>query len=99
MSGSRRRKITQSNEAYFTVIELEAGQASSRVSAGIDVDPVRSYFRFCHRRMPVNDNFAEFPLVIEKLVTYPKQVPVSLVLEWNAGAHTSVCKEEIATNK
>src|ERR1017187_252222 len=77
----------QSNETHPTTIELETGQVSSRVSAGVDINPVSSHLRLCYRRMPVNDDLAKRPLVSEELPAYPKQIDFTLALEWNSRTH------------
>jgi hypothetical protein len=89
----------RSNEVNFVVVELEAGQAICRKGAGVDIDPIASYFRLCHGRVPMNDDFAEFTFVAQKLPTYPKQVRLTLIRKRDAGTHTGMGKEEIAAYK
>src|SRR3954462_6647828 len=80
-------------------LDCEQGQVAGRVSAGVDVDPVRADIRDADRGMAVDDIFAEASFGLEEFLADPEQILLLLAFQSYAWLDTGVHKEEVATRE
>ena len=74
-------------------LEYGARQASGGEGTGIDIDPVRQYFRPLGRRMPVNDDSAEIYRAFQELIPNPQKVTDALAFQSYAGTNAGMAEE------
>ena len=81
------------------VFKHRAGEISGCEGAGIQVYPVVVYLRLAYRRVAVDHNLSEAPLIGEKIVSYPEKIVGVLVGQIHPGSNARVHKEIITQLK
>jgi hypothetical protein len=85
-----------SEEKKGVSFDFEAGQPPSRISSGVDIDPIWSTFWLKYWRMSMNDDFLERLLVQEEILPDPEQVVIFLPAKRNAGSDAGMHKKIVA---
>src|SRR5580704_11639681 len=87
------------NECNLIAFQPQTCQPAGRISAGIDVDAVVAHLWFPDRGVAMDDNFFEWLLMQQKIVSYPKHIFLALVRQGRAWPHSRMHKEKIPASE
>src|SRR5262249_5851689 len=80
-------------------LQDQAGQPPGGIGASIDIDAIGPDLGLRYRRMPVDNDLAKIPLVVEKLLANPTEVLLALRLKRNARTDTGMHEEVTPATK
>src|ERR1700746_2449356 len=84
----------RAQQRKLVALDNETGQLASRVTAGIDIDPVVAKVRFANRRVAVDDELAEILLVKQEVLANPKHVLLALALQGHTRLHAGIYEKK-----